>query len=143
MSKENIPFGAGERVLNTGSVEKRKKSKQEDASLGSMENPIIDSNMSMEEALRPNPKYEIPREVFEMQTLITVKYLSFDGKYHQGQIVMDKRLQTDAEDFFVFLREQEFPVNKVVPVAHIDYDFDDDKSMLANNSSGFNPRFIA
>jgi hypothetical protein len=117
------------------------KPRQENAILGSLENPIIDSNMSREEALRPNPKFEIPAEIFERQAVISVKYLSFDGKYHQGQIIMDKELQKDVEDFFAFLLEQKFKVKKVVPVAHKDYDFDDDKSMRDNNTSGFNPRF--
>jgi len=117
-----------------------KKPQMEVAPLGSLENPIIDSNMSEEEALRPNPKFKIPAEIFEQQALITIKYLSFDGKYHQGQVVMDKRLKKDVEDFFAFLIQQKFPVNKAVPVAHRAYEFDDDKSMLDNNASGFNPR---
>ena len=117
------------------------KIKKELAPLGSLENPFIDSDMKPEEALRPNPKFKIPKEVFEMQTLVTVKYLSFDGKYHQGQIVMDKRLQKDVEDFFEFLIKQKFPVKKVIPIAHQDYDFDDEKSMKDNNTSGFNPRY--
>ena len=120
-----------------------KKTKQEHPPTGSLENPIIDSNMESGEAWRLNPNCKIPQEIFEMQVLVTVKYLSFDGKYHQGQIVVDKRLQKDVEDFFEFLIEQKFPVNKAVPVAHKDYNFDDNKSMSANNSSGFNPRFIA
>ncbi|MCE9548921.1 M15 family metallopeptidase [Candidatus Nomurabacteria bacterium] len=114
--------------------------KKESAPLGTLENPIIDSAMTREQALRPNPKFEIPQEIFEMQELVTVKYLSFDGKYHQGQMVVDKRLKQDVEDFFQFLISEKFPVNKVVPVAHPDYDFSDDKSMEANNASGFNPR---
>lgn len=117
--------------------------RQEHAQLGSLENPIIDSNMSREEALRPNPELEIPEEIFERQALVTVRYLSFDGKHHQGQIVVDKRLQQDVEDFFEFLVEQKFQVNKVVPVAHKDYNFGDVESMEGDNSSGFNPRVIA
>ncbi len=110
--------------------------------LGSLENPIIDSNMSIESALRPNPNCEIPERIFWNQVMITVKYLSFDGKYHQGQIILDKKLQKDIKEFFEFLLKEKFRVNKAVPVAHEDYCFDDTKSMKDNNSSGFNPRFV-
>ena len=108
--------------------------------LGTIENPIIDSQLSLEEALRPNPNFFLSPEVFERQVLLQVMYKSFDGKYHQGQIVIDKELEKDVKDFFEFLIKQNFPVNKVIPIADKKYDFDDTKSMNENNSSGFNPR---
>jgi hypothetical protein len=108
--------------------------------LGNIENPIIDSSLSREEALRPNPKFLFPQEVFEKQIILPVKYFSFDNKYHQGQLVIDKDLEKDVTDFFNFLIEKKFPINKVVPIADKNYNFDETKSMVENNSSGFNPR---
>jgi peptidoglycan L-alanyl-D-glutamate endopeptidase CwlK len=107
---------------------------------GTIENPIIDSGLSLEEALRANPNFYLSPEVFERQKLLTVVYKSFDGKYHQGQIVVDKELEEDVTHFFRFLLQQNFPVNKAVPVAHGKYGFNDTSSMGDNNSSGFNPR---
>ena len=59
---------------------------------GTIENPIIDSQLTKEEALRSNPDFLLSPEVFERQVLLPVVYISFDGKYHQGQIVVDKDL---------------------------------------------------
>jgi hypothetical protein len=110
---------------------------------GTIEYPIIDSHMTLEEALRANPKFFLPPEVFERQILLKVMYLSFDGKYHQGQIVVDEDLVEDVRDFFNFLIEQGFPINRAMPIANNRYNFDDTLSMEDNNSSGFNPRNIA
>lgn len=110
---------------------------------GTIENPIIDSKMTTEEALRANPNFFLAPEVFERQILLKVMYLSFDGKYHQGQMVVDKDLESDIKDFFNFLIEQNFPLNKSIPIAHNRYNFNDILSMEDNNSSGFNPRNIA
>lgn len=112
---------------------------------GTPENPIIeviDSQLTRDEALRRNPDFFIPEEVYERQTVVDVIYFSFDGKYHQGQIVVDKELQKDIEDFFNFLLKQKFPIHKAVPVADPLIDFNDAVSMAQNNSSGFNPRVI-
>jgi hypothetical protein len=110
---------------------------------GTLENPIIDSKLTTEEALRPNPDFFLAPEVFERQTVLEVMYISFDGKYHQGQIVVDKDLENDVKDFFNFLLKQNFPLNKAIPVADKRFNFNDALSVAANNSSGFNPRAIA
>jgi hypothetical protein len=110
---------------------------------GTIENPIIDSRLTLEKALRPNPAFSFSPEIFERQMLLPVVYISFDGKYHEGQIVIDKELERDVKDFFEFLLLQNFPLNTVIPIADHKYDFDDGSSMTDNNSSGFNPRYIA
>jgi peptidoglycan LD-endopeptidase CwlK len=110
---------------------------------GTLENPIIDSKLTTGEALRPNPNFFLAPEVFERQIVLQVMYISFDGKYHQGQIVVDKDLENDVKDFFNFLLKQNFPLNKAIPVADKRFNFDDALSMATNNSSGFNPRAIA
>lgn len=110
---------------------------------GTIENPIIDCKLTVQEALRSNPNFFLSPEVYERQILLPVMYVSFDGKYHQGQIVIDKDLETDVKDFFDFLLEQKFPLNTAIPVAHNKFNFDDLLSMAENNSSGFNPRNIA
>lgn len=111
--------------------------------LGTLENPIVDSSLTLEEALRPNPNFFLAPEVFERQILLPVVYISFDGQYHQGQIVVDKDLSGDVRNFFNFLIEQNFPIQSAIPVADSKFNFDDIISMAKNNSSGFNPRFIA
>jgi len=118
-------------------------SRQESRGSGTIENPIIDSELTIEEALRPNSNFFLAPEIFERQIVLQIVYISFDNKYHQGQIVVDKDLENDVKDFFNFLLEQNFPLDKTVPVADKRFNFDDTLSMAENNSSGFNPRAIA
>lgn len=112
--------------------------------LGTFERPIIDSMMSFEAALRQNPDFLCPPEVLERQRMITVRYVGLsDGLYHQGQIVVDERLQPDVEALFDQMVRQRFPIGQVIPVADPRVNYDDEASMAANNTSGFNWRRIA
>ncbi len=108
---------------------------------GTLEDPIIDSDISLSQAL----KKEAPPEFKERQRLIEVLYYSFDGKIHKGQLVIDERLVADIRKVFRVALENEFPITSVIPIAH-DRFFkqgkwnEDDQSMLSNNSSAFNYR---
>jgi peptidoglycan LD-endopeptidase CwlK len=108
---------------------------------GSFERPHIDSSLSREEALN-HP--ECPPEILERQELVTLKYRTADNSFHEGQIVVDKRLAKDVEELFSFLytlpEDQQFPIESVKPI--VMYNWDDEASMSANNSSGFNYRPI-
>ncbi len=79
-----------------------------------------------------------PEHVLETLELINVRYVSFDGSLHSGQIVMHRDLARDVEAFFKLLLEKRFPVKKVVPI--VAYGWDDNASMESNNTSGFNYR---
>ena len=111
--------------------------------IGDINNPIIDSQMNTEEALMSNPNFEIPSEIFKKQILLNVIYLSFDNKYHQGQIVIDKDLELDVKELFEMMLEIKFPIFSIIPIVDKKFNFNDTLSMNANNSSGFNPRYIA
>ncbi len=110
---------------------------------GSPEGPIIDSDMSLSEALRK----AAPLELKERQQLVDVLYYSFDGKIHKGQIVIEERLAEDIREVFRVILETKFPVGSAVPIAHKRFFKDgkwneDDLSMLSNNSSVFNYRRV-
>lgn len=105
--------------------------------------PIIDSALIKEEALKQNPALPCPEDILQQQELVTVKYWSFDSKQHQGQIVIALGLQQDIQEIFESLLLQKFPIQSVIPVADKRFAWDDQKSMQANNSSGFNYRFVA
>ena len=111
--------------------------------IGDINNPIIDSQMSMQEALMPNPNLEISSEIFKKQILLNVMYISFDNKYHLGQIVVDRDLELDVKELFEMMLEIKFPIFSVIPIVDKKFNFSDTLSMDANNSSGFNPRCIA
>ena len=104
------------------------------------EEVIIDSNMTLEEALEGlNP--ECPPAVRARQVLLEVAYYSFDGKQHRGQLVLDERLSDDLRQVFDTILDEKFPVQSVIPVS--EFGWDDETSMQANNTSSFNYRFIA
>ena len=110
---------------------------------GTLENPIIDSSMTRAEALE-GVHPDCPQEVIDKQELFEVKYLSFTGKIHQGQMMMDRRLAPEIKEIFDLARELKFPFHLVIPISHPAFRknerWDDDLSMAANNTSGFNYR---
>ncbi len=103
---------------------------------------IIDSKLSPEEAIKQNPKKLCSEEILKRQSLLEVVYFSFDGKLHQGQIVVDKDLKQDILDLFKFIREIKFPLTSVIPISDIRLNFDDQVSVAVDNTSGFNYRNI-
>lgn len=104
---------------------------------------IIDSSLDKETALRQNPYLRCPEDVIECQEILEVMYYSFDGKIHQGQIVIHRELIEDIKEIFKVILKQKFPITSVIPVADPRFHWDDDLAMEAGNSSGFNYRKIA
>ena len=99
---------------------------------------IIDADYTIEEALRGG---NIPSSVKNTLELVTVNYYGFDGKLHQGQIIVNKEIANDIVEIFKVIEETKFPVEKVVPI--VEYNWSDEKSMNDNNTSSFNYRFIS
>jgi hypothetical protein len=116
-----------------------------DENIGTYENPIIDSNMSIEQAFQ-GLSSNCPQYIKSRQRLISVKYYSFDGKIHQGQLVIDMDLADDIEFAFEEALKERFPVYSVIPLSHAHFRkngrWDDNASMEANNTSCFNYRRI-
>lgn len=94
--------------------------------------------MTFEEALEGK---EIPQEIRDSVTLVTVPYFSFAGTVMEGQLVIHTDLRDEVESIFRTLRGMRFPICRMVPV--VAYGWDDDISMAANNTSAFNYRPIA
>jgi hypothetical protein len=116
-----------------------------DDDTGTYENPIIDSNMSIEQAFQ-GLSSDCPQSIKSRQRLICVKYYSFDGKIHQGQLVIDMDLVDDIEFAFEEALKESFPIYSVIPLSHAHFmkngRWDDNASMEANNTSCFNYRRI-
>ncbi len=108
---------------------------------GSFERPIIDSELTREQAL---DYPDCPEEILEQQELLSLKYLSADHKFHEGQLVIHQQLTKDIQDVFNFIitlpESNYFPIESIKPV--ILYNNDDEASMAANNTSGFNYRKV-
>jgi len=103
----------------------------------------IDSSLDKTAALRQNPSLFCPEDIIKCQEIIEVMYYSFDGKIHQGQIVIHRELIEDVRKIFNLILEQRFPITSVIPDADPRFHWDDDLAMEAGNSSGFNYRMIA
>ncbi len=110
---------------------------------GSIDNPLVDSCITLEEALRK----PAPLEFKKRQRLVNVLYYSFDGKVHKGQLIIEQRLVEEIKEVFQIALENRFPINSVIPISHErflkegSYN-DDDQSMMANNTSAFNYRIV-
>jgi hypothetical protein len=101
------------------------------------EETIIDSSMSFAEAIEGT---NAPTEIIDTLSMIDVCYYSFDGRKHQGQIIVNSELEDDVYELFNFIEKIFFPVEKVIPI--VDYQWNDRSSMADNNSSSFNFRVI-
>ncbi len=98
---------------------------------------IIDCNYTFEKAIENK---EFPAKIKRSLMLLDVDYYSFDGKLHQGQLVINKKIAEDIKEIFEKLREDHFPIARVIPI--IKYNWDDEKSMQDNNTSAFNYRLV-
>ncbi len=99
--------------------------------------PIIDSNMTLEQALA---RKEIPAEIKSTLVLITISYISFDGLLHEGQLVVHEKVAEELYAIFFRLSDLKFPIKQARPI--VDYGWDDDASMADNNTSAFNYRLV-
>lgn len=102
---------------------------------------ITDSRMGRREALADNSAFPCPREILAAQVVLSVWYVSFDGRVHEGRLVVHGSVATAVQRIFKSLLRAKFPIQSVIPVADPRFAWDDAKSMAANNSSGFNYRY--
>ena len=98
---------------------------------------IVYSELTLEEALAG---LKIPQNIRKTLTIITVKYWGFDNKIHKGQLVINKKLSDEVKQIFNEIFHLRFPIKSVIPI--VKFGWNDEKSMLANNTSAFNYRKI-
>jgi peptidoglycan L-alanyl-D-glutamate endopeptidase CwlK len=86
----------------------------------------------------------VPRTIAKRVVLVDVEYRGYDGKTHQGQIVVHRKLQHSiARVFHRILTETDFPIRSVIPVSDKRFGWSDSSSVAKNNSSGFNFRLVS
>lgn len=79
---------------------------------------IVDSNLTRRQAVCENQPPDVSPDAQERLELVDVRYYGFDGKEHQGQVVINKGLAGDIRKVFAVILESRFPVASVLPVAH-------------------------
>lgn len=72
---------------------------------------------------------------------VIVTHRGFDGSVHEGRIIVAADLADSVVSIFATLFDADFPIERMEPVSA--YGGDDDASMRANNTSGYNCRTIA
>jgi hypothetical protein len=71
---------------------------------------------------------------------VHVSYWDFAGEPRVGAVVVARRHAAAIRDVFRKLWAARFPIRRLLPVSH--YRGSDDASMAADNTSGFNCRFV-
>ena len=75
--------------------------------MSDIEETIVDSAMNFAGAIEGTMA---PEEIVDSLSFIDVFYYSFDGKRHQGQIVVNSELEDDVCEIFALLEKLKFPV---------------------------------
>jgi hypothetical protein len=91
--------------------------------------------MTLKEALAGK---EIPSDIRDNLALLDLEYFDFDGVPHIGQMVVHQALAAEVREIFEEIAAARFPLTQMQPV--VAFDWSDDASMAANNSSAFNYR---
>lgn len=85
-------------------------------------------------------KPRTPVFVKETQTSIVVDYIDFLGRKRKGEIICNEYIAEDLINIFKELLKMEFPIYSIFPVSN--FNWDDQISVKANNSSCFNFRTV-
>jgi D-alanyl-D-alanine carboxypeptidase len=72
---------------------------------------------------------------------LQMTYLGFDGTAHTGEMVVHKDYADAVTEVFRRLYDARWPIQRMQLVDH--YEGDDERSMAANNTSGYNCRRVA
>lgn len=72
---------------------------------------------------------------------LRVPYYGFDGKTHEGELIVNKSIAEDTAAIFKELYEARYPIEQMKLID--EYQADDEISMGNNNTSSFNYRTIA
>ena len=70
--------------------------------------------------------------------LVTATYRGFDGAAHDGRVVVAARVAPGVVKVFRTLYESGYPIRRMVPIDA--YGNDDNRSLAADNTAGFNCR---
>ena len=69
--------------------------------------------MTLEEALSGK---EIPPTIRKSLILLDLRYFSFNGQQHNGQIIVHRELKSEVQEIFEEILLAMFPIEKIVPV---------------------------
>ena len=123
---------AGEEPGNAGAQPDYTETKKPDG-----EDSFIAVPVSEELRARMTGKsYSLKTEIsFKDLSYVKVLYYGFDGKTHEGELVVNRMVEKDILEIFKTLYNKKYPIAKMVLVD--EYGGNDDRSMADNNTSAF------
>ena len=95
---------------------------------------------SVRRGMRSHDPETCPVPLADLRHLV-VTHVGFDGRARRGELVVHADVAADVVDVFAALYADRFPIERMLLVD--EYGGDDDRSMAANNTSGYNCRRVA
>ena len=90
--------------------------------------------------MRSHDPQTCPVPLADLRHLV-VTHVGFDGRARRGELVVHADVAEDVAGVFAALYAERFPIERMLLVD--EYGGDDDRSMAANNTSGYNCRRVA
>ncbi|MBN1467803.1 MAG: M15 family metallopeptidase [Fusobacteriaceae bacterium] len=81
-----------------------------------------------------------PLEITNQMVVVEIEYIDYNGNNQIGKIVVNKKVSKEVIEIFKEIKESGFQIEKIIPIS--EYNWDDDKSMEDNNTSGYNYRYV-
>jgi D-alanyl-D-alanine carboxypeptidase len=98
----------------------------------------MDEVLAVPSATLQNPLHPTPPELARAMVLLKVMHYDFADTIKQGHLVVHSLVLEDVRNFFKEAYALHFPIHSVIPIHQ--FNWDDEVSCLANNSSGHNLR---
>jgi poly-gamma-glutamate synthesis protein (capsule biosynthesis protein) len=93
--------------------------------------------------IKVNPAKPAPKEVLDQIVSLKVTYKDFKGYQRNGIIEVNRDRKDDTIAFFKYAYYLNFPIKEVAVSSDPRFNWDDDKLMAADVTSGFNYRTVA
>ncbi len=108
-------------------------------SITSLRGQIIDSNISLSKALEGTTA---PDSIVRELVIVDVEYFSTDSLLHQGQIVVNRKIEQEVKQIFEYIKSVKYPVESVIPIK---FDLPNGNTTMANlnNTYCFHYRTVA
>jgi|GEM_PF-1847972 len=101
---------------------------------------VLPIDEQLKEIMEGKSYQENDKISYEDLRVVKVIYFGYDSNDHKGELVVHKEIAQKILEIFKVLYDEKFPVESVKLVDY--FEGDDDLSMKANNTSGFNFRVI-
>ncbi len=100
--------------------------------------PNKKSGMKLLTRIQALENQHFPEQITSQMEVVNVPYLDLKGVIRTGQIVVHTEIADEVFRIFSEIADSNFPIDKIQPI--VKYGWDDNSSVLDNNTSAFNYR---